>query len=88
MTDLRKLARGQACTVRLPGCSKGDVVLAHIRRPWNAGTGMKPPDTHGVYACGWCHDIIDRRRVTGYSRAEIDSFLVDALLRTRDAQEG
>ena len=45
---LRDSARGQSCTLRLPGCGfdDGTVVLAHI--PCNQrGTGMKGPDLEG-----------------------------------------
>ena len=81
--NLRKMAEGQACTLQLPGChyGGGTVILAHIRRPWNAGVGMKPKDHHGVFACQNCHDLIDRR--TGHmSQAEIDQAQLDALMRT------
>lgn len=88
MTKARKAARDQECTVRGPNCLWGTetVVLAHVRRPWNAGVGMKPKDSHGVYACANCHDFIDQRGSTP-GRAAVDSYLVDALLRTRDEQE-
>lgn len=83
MTALRKSARGEACTVMLPGCSYGGdtVVLAHIRRPWNAGTGMKPRDDEAVYACQHCHDEIDRR-TRRFPRDAIDSYVLDALMKT------
>ena len=70
----------------LPGVCNGDpatTVLAHIRRPWNSGAGMKPPDSEAVYACSACHDVIDGRvRRNGISATVIDSYLLDALLKT------
>lgn len=83
--NLRKLAQGQHCQVRLPGClhSPETVVLAHVRRGGTAGVGQKPPDLCGVYACAACHDLIDGRKfVANLSREEIDGYLLPALCRT------
>lgn len=64
--DLRKLARGQPCMVRLPGCDGGGetTILAHYRIAGECGMGMKPPDLLGAWACASCHDHIDRRNTT------------------------
>ena len=66
---LRDSARGQECTVRLPGicnCNPETTVLAHL--PCGSkGIGMKGLDTVAVYACSACHDAID-----GRSAGEID----------------
>jgi hypothetical protein len=83
--NLRKLAQGQSCQVRLPGClySSETVVLAHLRRGGTAGAGQKPPDLCGVYACAACHDLIDGRKfVANLSREDIDVALLPALCRT------
>jgi hypothetical protein len=64
MTNLRKLARGRECQVRLPGiCNFNDetTVLAHYRLAGLCGVGMKPHDLLGAWACSSCHDEIDRR---------------------------
>lgn len=64
MTDLRKLAKGQDCMIRIPGvCNHNPetTVLAHYRMAGTCGTGMKPPDTLGAWACSSCHDFVDRR---------------------------
>lgn len=64
MTKIRKSARGQECQVRLPAICNGNpetVVLAHYRMAGACGTGMKPTDALGAYACSACHDEIDRR---------------------------
>lgn len=65
--NLRKLAEGQPCFVRLPGICNGrtdTTVLAHIKNGWCGS--LKPPDVVGVFACFECHNEIDRRtrRVT------------------------
>lgn len=60
---LRDSARGESCTLRIPGVCCGDpetVVLAHL--PYGGrGMGLKAPDTHSAYACASCHDAVDGR---------------------------
>lgn len=73
MTNLRKLARGQPCRVRLPGiCTNPEtVVLAHLKNGWYGS--LKPPDIIGVHACVGCHDAIDGRSHPKHlTRDEID----------------
>lgn len=57
MTNLRTLAHGKSCTVRLPNCA-GDgetVYLAHFRLLPYCGTGIKPDDlAFGAWACHNC----------------------------------
>jgi hypothetical protein len=84
--NLRKLAKGQACLLRIPGHCNGNretVVLAHIRRASSGGMGLKPPDLCGVWACSGCHDALDRRvRLSPEVGAEMDGYVLDGLLRT------
>jgi len=66
---IRAAARGQDCTVRLPGVCNFNpetTVLAHLPCG-QRGTGIKSPDNLAVFACAACHDAID-----GRVRAEID----------------
>ncbi|HAW2629334.1 TPA: DUF1364 domain-containing protein [Escherichia coli] len=61
---LRKEARGRKCQVRIYGVCNGNpetTVLAHYRMAGICGTGMKPDDLIGAWACSACHDEIDRR---------------------------
>lgn len=68
MSNLRKLAKGQPCTLLLPGCDGGGetTVLAHGR---GAGMGVKLHDTQGCHACGPCHARLD-------SMSTVDFWLV------------
>lgn len=86
MTKIRKSAKGEQCQLRFPGCRNETetVVLAHIRRPWNGGVGMKPNDLHSVYCCAYCHDILDGRKFADLSKAEKASYALDGHLRTLD----
>jgi hypothetical protein len=89
MTKLRDLARGQSCMVRIPGVCNWNTettVLAHIRRPGNAGVALKPSDLCGVWACSSCHDEIDRRTQAVPSE-QIPAYLLDALVRQLDWYE-
>lgn len=56
-------ARGQPCTLRIPGVCCGDpetTVAAHL--PYSGrGMGQKAPDHHVAFACQTCHDCIDGR---------------------------
>jgi hypothetical protein len=57
---LKDFARGQDCTLLLPGICSRDAektVLCHIRLPGQSGTGQKPPDYLGIHACAECHRV-------------------------------
>ena len=87
MADLRKLARGQPCMVRIPGVCTGDtetVVLAHYRLSGLCGTGMKPPDLIGAWCCSACHDCADfrARSPAHMMRMEIRLAHAEGVLRT------
>jgi hypothetical protein len=80
LTDLRALARGMSCRLRIPGYCDRDpekTVLCHIKRGWCGS--IKPSDLVAVYGCMSCHDVIDGRRQTEYNRPEIDAMILRAL---------
>ncbi|CRL44480.1 hypothetical protein SGGMMB4_01609 [Sodalis glossinidius str. 'morsitans'] len=85
MANLRKEAQGRECMVRLPGICGGDtetVVLAHYRMAGLCGTGMKPQDLFGAWACSRCHDEIDRRtRLTDAEYARLAH--LEGVIRTQ-----
>ena len=68
---LRDSAKGQSCTLRLPGCGHDDgtVVLAHLPCG-QKGTGMKGPDQIAIFACHHCHQIVDGPRRWEVSAAD------------------
>ena len=59
---LRDSARGQECTMGIPGICNGNnetVVLCHVpMAPWN-GMGCKPSDYMAFYGCSGCHYWFD-----------------------------
>lgn len=89
--NARKAAQSQPCTVRLPGCDGGGetTVLAHYRLAGHCGTGQKPPDSMGAFACASCHDICDGRRQLpdwargDWSREQIRLAHAEGVMRTQ-----
>jgi hypothetical protein len=80
--NLRRLAQGKPCQIRLMSICDGGgetTCLAHVRRAGSGGTGLKPPDICGIWACKPCHDVLDGR--AGSLRAH-DSDVLDGLVRT------
>lgn len=65
MTPIRKSAKDQECTIRLPGVCNYDVsttVLCHSNELADGkGMGLKAPDTCAAYGCSACHDVVDGR---------------------------
>lgn len=63
--NLRKLAKGRDCQIRLPGiCNHNPetTVLAHYRMAGLSGMGIKSPDLCGAWACSNCHTHVDTHR--------------------------
>lgn len=57
---LRDSAKGQPCSIRIPGHCNGNpetTVLCH----GNGGGGTKTEDTWAAFGCSSCHDIVDFR---------------------------
>lgn len=60
---VRNSARGEACTLRIPGACNSNpetTVLAHLPCGMG-GMGMKAPDLIAIHACSGCHDALDSR---------------------------
>lgn len=81
-SKIRKSARGEDCSLRLGNCSSNEtVILAHIGR--NRGTGIKCADYMAVYSCSNCHDIIDGRVKSEFTKDELNSEKLRALEETQ-----
>lgn len=82
-TVLRQSARGETCTLRLPGCQCGrvDVFLCHLRFFGWAGIAQKPHDFLAVFACQHCHDIVDRRAGGEWGFEDLLRALGETLMR-------
>jgi hypothetical protein len=66
MTPARRAAKGEDCTLRIPGvCNSNSetVVLCHSNRlEHGKGMGLKAPDAAACFGCSDCHDVLDGRR--------------------------
>lgn len=61
---VREFARGQECTLLIPGVCNGDwstTVHCHLRMFGLQGVNQKPDDIHGIHACSACHRVLDNR---------------------------
>lgn len=87
--NLRALARGKPCMVRLDGCLGGTetTVLAHYRLAGTCGMGMKPPNLLGAWCCASCHDIVDGRKRCDLTREQIRLYHSEGVMRTLAAIE-
>lgn len=84
--NLRKEARGRECQVRVVGvCNRcsDTVVLAHYRMSGLNGIGQKPDDVFGAWACSACHDAVDGRIKTNYSKDELRLAHAEGVFRTQ-----
>lgn len=79
-TPIRKSARMEACTIRLPGVCNNDpatVVWCH-ENSYAAGKGMglKAKDEHGAYGCCACHAVYDgqAQRPAGLTKEDVDVY--------------
>lgn len=84
--NLRDQARGRECTVRIPGVCNFNPetsVLAHYRLAGTCGTGCKPDDMQAAISCNDCHDAIDGRTKTEYTRDELKLMHAEGMMRTQ-----
>ena len=62
LTKIQESARGEDCTLRVPGvCSRdpSTVVLCHA--PYPGRFGSRKDDWWAAYGCADCHDALDGR---------------------------
>jgi len=87
-TKLTKAARGRDCQVRIPGVCNGNpetTVLAHYRLAGTrSGMGIKPNDLQAAWCCSACHDAVDARSKTEFSRDELRNMHGEGVMRTID----
>lgn len=80
---IRESARGEDCSLRLGFCSSNEtVVLCHIGK--RRGMGIKCADYFAVYACSNCHDIIDGRAKSQFTKDELSAEKLRALEETQE----
>ncbi|WP_261095129.1 DUF1364 domain-containing protein [Serratia quinivorans] len=78
---LRDSARGQSCTLQIPGICNGNpetTVLCHLPSQTH-GMGYKGDDFWAVFGCSDCHDVIDGRVVYDWYKQEKEAIILSAL---------
>lgn len=81
LQKLRDSAKGQPCTLMIPGvccCDTETTVLAHLY-PLGRSMGAKSPDYLGCFACAECHAYLDQHRMP---RADENHYALRALALT------
>jgi len=66
--NLRNLARGMPCQIRMPGVCNGNpetTVLCHLRMSGISGMGLKANDLLGAWGCSDCHRYVDTHGIDG-----------------------
>jgi len=84
--NLRKLARGQPCLIRVPQVCNGDAattVLCHIRMNGLSGLGIKAPDILATFGCSACHAVCDGQTRSAYTPDERRLMLLEGMARTQ-----
>ncbi|MNE42873.1 hypothetical protein D3C81_561040 [compost metagenome] len=78
---LRDSARGQCCTLQIPGICNGNsetTVLCHLPSSTH-GMGYKSDDYWAVFGCSSCHDVIDGREPFDWRPGELQETCLLAL---------
>ena len=77
-----KSSRGQECQIRFNECccNPETTVPAHLN---GAGMGKKSLNIHFAYACNICHDIVDGRRQSIYSKDYVELSHLQGVVRTQ-----
>lgn len=82
-----RFARNAPCQVRVPGICNANpetTVGAHYRSiSLGAGIGIKPQSFLCAHACSACHDAIDGRVKTVFTRDELRLMHAEGVMRTQ-----
>jgi hypothetical protein len=87
---IRDSARGEECTVNIPGVCNYDpqtVVWAHSNQSTHGkGMGLKAHDEFGCYACAACHAWLDHGWASdkNISQEYIEKIFHSAMIRSRN----
>jgi hypothetical protein len=82
--ELLKLASGQSCTIKLPGCVGGPCVACHSNQAKHGkGRSVKAHDCFIAFGCDHCHREIDQgktlsreQKFDAWERAHIATMLI------------
>jgi hypothetical protein len=83
-TPITRSAKGEACSVRLPGICCNDnetTVFAHISGV-RFGHGVGKKTSFGAYACVNCHDVLDGRVKHHFERDYLKLVHLEGVIET------
>lgn len=85
MSAITESARGEKCTIRLPGCN-GDpdrTVFTHLNSVrLGKGLGLKVSDVLGAYGCDHCHGVVDGQIKTHLPQWQLQICFYEAVFET------
>lgn len=93
LTPIRRAARGQDCTIRLPevcNFNPETTVLCHSNKLADGkGMGIKAADSRAAFGCSACHDVLDGRtpRPEGLTVDQVDACFLSGIRRTQSIVE-
>jgi hypothetical protein len=94
MSKLTNAAKGKTCTVRIPGYCNGNnetTISAHINGVrFGHGVGKKVNDLLTADCCSSCHDVIDYRVRSKFTKDELKLMHYEGVMETiiRRSNEG
>jgi hypothetical protein len=87
MSKITASAIGESCTLRIPNICNHDVntvIMAHLSGVrFGHGFGRKVKDIHAAYCCSNCHDAIDGRVKSDYSKEDLKLMHLEAVIETQ-----
>lgn len=84
MSKIRESARLEPCQIRIPevcNFNPETTIGAHLG---GGGMAYKKSDIHMAYGCSACHDAVDGRTKTNYSKDELELMHRQGVERTQD----
>jgi len=71
---IRNFAKGQSCSIRIPGVCSGNPEQTVWCHASGGGMGAKQSDECGAFGCYPCHSVIDGHTKSDFSPMEVELF--------------
>jgi hypothetical protein len=84
--NLRKLAQGRECQIRIPNCCNHDpatTVGCHYRMAALSGIGIKSHDLFIAWGCSACHDAVDKLSSANWTADQLRLMHAEGVFRTQ-----
>lgn len=83
MSKIRKSAKGEECSVRIPAVCNFNPETTILAHKGGAGWALKANDIHAAYCCSACHDVIDGRTGSYFNKDEVTLMFYDGMVRSQ-----